>query len=80
MLFVKGVMSMPKYKVVLKYSDGSSDEQDEIFTTEAEAEEYGLVCRSEYRVGGEVLNLSNPGDYPLDEEDNVDFEIIEIDD
>jgi hypothetical protein len=26
------------------------------------------------------LNLSNPGDYPLDDYEESDFEIIEIDD
>lgn len=35
---------------------------------------------SECRTGAETLNLSNPGDYPYDEDDDfdIDYEIIEI--
>ncbi|SEM22691.1 hypothetical protein SAMN04487770_12943 [Butyrivibrio sp. ob235] len=49
-----------------------------LFDTEQEAEEHGLYLCSCYNLGAETLNLSNPGDYPLDEEDDVDFEIIEV--
>ncbi len=35
---------------------------------------------SNYVAGGEVLHLSNPGDYPLNEDDaDVDFNVIEVD-
>jgi len=67
------------YKVVMVYSSGE-EEDDEVFETEAEAEAYGLVQVSTYQAGGEVLNLSNPGDYPLDPDDEAEFKIIEIDD
>ena len=35
---------------------------------------------SECRTGAEVLNMSNPGDYPYDEDDDFDIEydIVEI--
>lgn len=35
---------------------------------------------SDYRTGAEVLNLSNPGDYPYNEDDDfdIDYEIVEI--
>jgi hypothetical protein len=67
------------FKVVVTYPDGESDEQDETFETEAEAEEYGWQCVSEWGQGGEVLHLSNPGDYPLyDGPDLSDVEVIEV--
>ena len=68
------------FKVIMKYSDGSTEEEDEVFDTEEEANEFGLVQVSNYQTGGEVLHLSNPGDYPLDEDDEADFEVIEVDD
>ncbi len=66
------------FKFKLTFSDGDTEESDGVFDTEAEAEEYALEKISEYHLGGEILNMSNPGDYPLDEDDNVDFEVIEI--
>lgn len=33
----KGVLFMKMYKILMKYSDESSEEQDEVFDTEAEA-------------------------------------------
>ena len=66
---------MPKYKIVMKYSDGTSEEEDDIFSSEEAAEEYGC-CND----GAETLNLSNPGDYPIDEYESPDYEIIEIGD
>lgn len=71
---------MPSYKVVMQYSDGTSEEQDEIFDTEEAADEYGLYCVSCSNEGAEILNLSNPGDYPLEEYEQPDYEVIEIDD
>ena len=59
------------FKVVRKYSDGTVEEDDEVFDTEGEANEYGLVQASHYQTGGEILNLSNPGDYPQDTDDTV---------
>ncbi|MFT3834398.1 MAG: hypothetical protein QM711_13925 [Micropruina sp.] len=68
------------YKVVMQYDDGSSEIDDEVFDTEEEAQAYGLVCVSNYSTGAEVLHLSNPGDYPLNEDEEVDFEVVEVDD
>ncbi len=70
---------MGKFKVLMNYSDGTSEEQDDIFKTEAEAQEYGCDFCSNYHQGAEDLNLSNPGDYPIDEDDDIDFEVIEVD-
>lgn len=66
------------YKVVMKYSDGTTEEDDEVFESEADATEHGLYLCSCYAEGAEVLNLSNPGDYPLDEDDKADFEVVEV--
>lgn len=68
------------FKVVMNYSDGSVEEEDDVFDTEAEAEAHGQNQVDNYHAGGEVLHLSNPGDYPLDGDDDVDFEVIEVDD
>ena len=67
------------YKVVMKYPDGTTEEDDEVFDSEADADEHGLYMVSCYRSGGEILNLSNPGDYPLSDEE-ADYELIEVND
>ncbi len=69
---------MAKYQVELQYSDGTTELDDEVFTSRRDAEEHGMYLCSCYRTGCEVLNLSNPGDYPLDEDDDVDFEVIRV--
>ena len=64
------------FKLLIHYSSGT-EEDDEIFETEEEANDYGLDICNNYRSGGEILNLSNPGDYPL-KYDNLDFDVIEV--
>ena len=71
---------MAKYYVEIFYSDGTSEEDDNLFDTEAEARAHGEYLCSCYHTGGEILHMSNPGDYPLDEDDDVDFEVYETDD
>jgi hypothetical protein len=66
---------MFKYKLI--FSDGEIIESDGVFDSEDEAQEYALEAISEYHVGGEILNMSNPGDYPRDDYDDVDFEVFE---
>ena len=68
---------MTKYKIVF-----NDEEQDEVFNTEEEAEEYALYLCSCTRQGAEILHRSNPGDYDYDEDDyeDPDYEIIEIND
>ena len=67
---------MAKYLVIF---DG--EEQDEIFSSEADAEEHALYLCSCTELGAEILHLSNPGDYDYDEDDFEfpDYEIVEID-
>ena len=55
------------YKIIM-YFDGEGDEQDEVFNTEEEAEEYAVYLVGCSRTGAEILNMSNPGDYPYDED------------
>lgn len=66
---------MVKYKILF---DG--DEQDEVFETYDEADEYALYLVSCYHTGAEILEMSNPGDYPYDPDDEPEYEIIEVDD
>ena len=46
-----------------------------------DAEEFAAELLSCARLGAEILNMSNPGDYEYDEEtyENPDIEIIEYD-
>ena len=74
-----------KYRVGLRFPDGNEVEceEDEIFDTEEEANEFGLYLLSCARTGNEMFHLSNPGDYSLNDEstyNDVDIYIIEIDD
>lgn len=71
---------MARYKIIMINSDGTSDEQDEIFDSQEAAEDYANYLVSCGEEGAETLNLSNPGDNPLDDYEESDFEIIEIDD
>lgn len=68
-----------KYLVKMIYSNGIEEIDDEIFDTEEEAEEYGLYLMGCCREGAEVLNMSNPGDWPLEEYEDPDFEVVEVD-
>ena len=67
------------YKLKI-FEPGFEEYEDEVFETEAEAQECMDTIMSDYRTGTEVLNLSNPGDYPYDEDDDfdIDYEIVEI--
>ena len=67
------------YKLKI-FEEGFEEYEDEVFETEAEAQECMNTIMSDYRTGAEVLNLSNPGDYPYDEDDDFDIEydIVEI--
>ena len=71
---------MTMYKVVMEYPDGTREEEDDVFDTESEAEECGQYLCGCYKTGGEILNMSNPGDYPLEVVGgDADFEVIEVD-
>jgi len=66
------------YKVVFEDWD---DDDDEVFETEAEAQANALVRISNYHTGAVVLNLSNPGDNPPDDDDdNPKYDVVEVSD
>lgn len=65
------------YKLEI-YEDGFEEYEDEVFETKEEAQECMDTIISDYHTGMETLNLSNPGDYPYDEDDDIDYEIVEI--
>ena len=71
---------MPKFKVVITYSNGDTDNIDELFDSYEEAEEAALEYISNWHAGGEVLELSNPGDYPYEPDDEPDYDIFEEED
>lgn len=76
-----------KYNAILRFSDGNEvslmDEfpYNEPFDTEDEAKEAAENYLNDMRTGAEVLNMSNPGDYPAPDDDDfdADLDIIEID-
>lgn len=65
------------FKVVTTGSDGTREEGDEVFGTEAEAQQRGQQVCSDYSQGAEVLHMHNPGDNP-EPDDEIDYEVIEI--
>lgn len=65
---------MVNYKIIF---DGN--ERDEVFSSYEEAKDYALYLVSCYHAGGEILELSNPGDYPYDSNDEPEYEIIKTD-
>ena len=65
------------FRVVFSFQDGSTEEGDEVFDSWEDAEQYAVQWISDYHAGGEVLHLSNPFDYPNDEDEDVEFDVIE---
>jgi hypothetical protein len=53
-------------------------DEEQIFDTEQEAEDYVDVVMSDMSAGAEVLHLSNPGDYPFSIAEDLNYEIEEI--
>lgn len=58
----------------------ASQQNDEIFDTEEDTEDYVLYLCSCSRTGGETLNMSTPGDYEYDADtfEDPDYEIVEV--
>ena len=67
------------YKLEI-YEEGLEEYENETFETEEEAQEFMNTIISDCRTGAETLNMSNPGDYPYDEDDDFDipYEIVKI--
>ena len=68
---------MAKYKIFWPESDEYEDEE---FDSYDEAEEMAVYYSGCARLGAEMLNLSNPGDYPYDADDfdEPDYEIVKV--
>ena len=76
---------MAKYKIIYHNSDGTIDEDDnygDFYSSWEEADEAGLYGLSCAMQGGEILEMSNPGDYQFDKSDydNDTYEVVEVDD
>lgn len=67
---------MAKYQVLMQYSNGSEELDNKVFDTEKDVEEYGCYLVGCCRTGAETSNLSNPGDYSLDDYEDPDFEVV----
>ncbi len=66
------------YKLKI-YDDGFEDYENETFETREEALDFMSQIESERSAGAEDLFLSNPGDYPYDDDDDgLEFDIIRI--
>lgn len=59
----------------------NNEMEEEVFDSYDDAQEMAVYYQGCAKLGAEMLNLSNPGDYPYDEDDfdYPDFEIIEED-
>ena len=68
---------MPKFRIIF---DG--EYEDEIFSSEAAADEYARYLQSCCETGAEILHMSNPGDYEYDEDEfePPEYEIVEEED
>lgn len=68
---------MTKFKIRW-VEDG--EEEDELFNSYKDADEMALYYQACAEEGAETLYLSNPGDYPYDEDsfERPDYEIIEV--
>lgn len=64
---------MAKYGIMF---DGELE--DNVFDSYEAAEDYAGYLVGCSREGAETLNLSNPGDYSLDDYEDPDYEIVEL--
>ncbi len=72
-------MAKYAYKITLGNGDiiRSYKDYDEVYDTPEEAEDEGYEALSNLEVGDEILNMSNPGDYPFNE-DNYDEASVKV--
>ena len=68
------------YKVIMSYPNGAEEEDDDVFATREEATEHGSMLCSNYAAGVEISYLRATGDSPeLDDDEQADFEVVEVD-
>lgn len=75
---------MAKYKIVFHWTDGTTTEDDnygQYYDSFESADANGLQGLSDAKLGGQIFEMSNPGDYPYHEEDYADddYEVVEVD-
>ena len=70
-----GLDMATKYKILI---GGEEDDEGNTFDTESEADDYASQWESNWHAGGEVLEMSNPGDYPYDPDDCPSIEVVEF--
>lgn len=68
---------MPYYTVNMHFPDGFCKEDKEPFKTRSDAEAYALEWRRFYVDCVEIMNMVSQKDYPLVEETQLEFEIIQ---
>lgn len=66
---------MTKYRVVLKYSDGTTEEDDFLFDTRAEAEEHGKYLCICYHHGSELMSFTEIEDEIINDDDCAEYEV-----
>lgn len=68
---------MKKYRIYI-----NGELQDEVFDSYDAAEKYALYLVGCLGTGAETFNMSNPGDYPYDENsyEDIEYEIVEEED
>lgn len=54
--------------------------EDEEYSSYSDALNAAAELSGAYQLGGEILEISNPGDYPYDPDDEPDMEIVEFQD
>lgn len=68
-----------KYMAIVHLSNGNTLESDGFFDTYEEAFRDGEEIVSDYDAGGVILEMSNPGDYPYEEDKEIEIEVVEVD-
>ena len=63
------------YKIRMIYPDGETEIMDDEFDSYEDAKEMAQYYVGCYTEGGELLHMSNPGDYPISDEE-AEYEIF----
>ena len=67
------------FTVKYMYDNGEVEFDEDVFETEEQAYDHGQYMHSCNESGWEILNMSNPGDNPIEDAIDFDFEVVEVD-